>query len=100
MQRSICIAVLMVLGIGPNGAADRANGERLAQRWCASCHMISADQRQASDAAPPFSSIATLPQFDAPKLAFFLLEPHPKMPTMALSRSDADDLAAFIATSP
>jgi hypothetical protein len=27
-----------------------------------------------------------------------LLEPHPKMPQMALSRSAADDIAAYIAT--
>jgi hypothetical protein len=30
--------------------------------------------------------------------AFFLLEPHPKMPNMQLSRSEAADLAAYIAT--
>jgi hypothetical protein len=29
-------------------------------------------------------------------LAFFLLDPHPKMPDMALSRREADDLAAYI----
>jgi hypothetical protein len=35
--------------------------------------------------------------FSAEKLAFFLLEPHPKMPNMSLSRKEADDLAAYIA---
>jgi hypothetical protein len=28
----------------------------------------------------------------------FLLDPHPKMPDMGLSRSDAADLASYIAT--
>jgi hypothetical protein len=28
--------------------------------------------------------------------AFFLLDPHPKMPNLALSRREADDIAAYI----
>jgi hypothetical protein len=31
-------------------------------------------------------------------VAYFLLAPHPRMPDMALSRSEAEDLAAYIAT--
>jgi hypothetical protein len=42
--------------------------------------------------------IAAKPDFDAAKLAFFLLDPHPKMPNMQLSRTEAADLAAYIAT--
>jgi hypothetical protein len=38
------------------------------------------------------------PDFDAAKIAAFLLEPHPKMPNMSLSRTEAADLAAYIAT--
>jgi hypothetical protein len=30
-------------------------------------------------------------------LAYFLLSPHPRMPDMNLSRSEAADLAAYIA---
>jgi hypothetical protein len=29
-------------------------------------------------------------------LAYFLLDPHPKMPELPLSRAAADDLAAYI----
>ncbi len=32
------------------------------------------------------------------ELAYFLLNPHPKMPNISLSRSEADDIAAYIAT--
>ena len=38
------------------------------------------------------------PGFDAGKVALFLLDPHPKMPDMGLSRTAAADLAAYIAT--
>jgi hypothetical protein len=48
--------------------------------------------------APPFESIAKRPDFDAAKIAVFLLDPHPKMPDMSLTRNEAVDLAAFIGT--
>jgi hypothetical protein len=34
--------------------------------------------------------------FDAAKIALSLLDPHPKMPDIGLSRSDAADLAAIL----
>jgi mono/diheme cytochrome c family protein len=43
-------------------------------------------------------SIAARPDFDPAKLAFILLDPHPKMPNMQLSRDEASDIAAYIAT--
>jgi hypothetical protein len=54
--------------------------------------------RPATDQAPAFATIAKEPGFDAGKIALFLLDPHPKMPDMGLSRSDAADLAAYIAS--
>jgi mono/diheme cytochrome c family protein len=98
MQKRLFLLVLTALGLGsaPALAADADNGQRLAERWCASCHVISTSQRQATDGVAPFSAIAKMPQFNAQKLAYFLLEPHPKMPDMSLSRRDAEDLAAFI----
>ena len=78
-------------------AADADHGSALAQRWCASCHVISSAQRVEIDHSPSFASIAQRGDFSAEKLAFFLLEPHPTMPNMSLSRKEADDLAAYIA---
>jgi mono/diheme cytochrome c family protein len=80
----------------PASAADADNGERLARRWCAACHVVAADQRQATTQAPPFSAIAGKPGFDASEVALFLLLPHPRMPDMNLSRAEAADLAAYI----
>ena len=77
--------------------ADADHGSTLAQRWCASCHVVSSAQREEIDHSPSFASIARRADFSAEKLAFFLLEPHPKMPNMSLSRKEADDLAAYIA---
>ena len=48
--------------------------------------------------APPFATIAKRPDFDVSRLAFFLLDPHPKMPNMSLTRTEAADIAAYIAS--
>ena len=77
-------------------AADAANGERLAKRWCAACHVVASDQKSGNTQVAPFSAIAKVPGFDAAKLALSLLLPHPKMPDMNLTRSEAADLTAYI----
>jgi mono/diheme cytochrome c family protein len=79
-------------------AADAANGQMLAKRWCAACHVVASDQQSANGQAAPFSVIGKTPDLDSGKLALFLLLPHPKMPDMNLSRSEAADIAAYIAT--
>jgi len=79
-------------------AADARKGETLARRWCAACHIVATDQQRGTTQSPPFSAIAGKPGFDETALAFFLLTPHPRMPDMNLSRSEAADLAAYIKT--
>ena len=92
-----CVSAATWLALAsPSVAADASQGEQLARRWCASCHVVAGDQRQATQEAPPFATIARTPGFDANRLAFFLLNPHPKMPDMSLTRSEAGDLAAYI----
>ncbi len=77
---------------------DPKRGAELAQRWCANCHVVSKDQTKASDVTRSFVAVAQSPEFNAERLAFFLLDPHPIMPNMMLSRQEARDLAAYIAT--
>ena len=77
-------------------AADARQGEILAKRWCSTCHVVSSGQQQGTAQAPPFSAGASRPDFDEMMVAYFLLTPHPRMPDMNLSRSEATDLAAYI----
>ena len=77
-------------------AADAKHGAVLAKRWCATCHVVDADQKRASADVRPFDDIAQKPDFSPEKIANFLLEPHPKMPSFPLSRSEAADIAAYI----
>jgi len=77
-------------------AADAQHGKALAEVWCASCHLVAPEQRQASADVPSFASIGGQADFNAARLAFFLLDPHPKMPNLSLTRAEAADLAAYI----
>lgn len=78
--------------------ADPQNGGALAKRWCAPCHIVSKDQTRGIDGVPSFAAIAGSATFNGERLAFFLLDPHPVMPNMTLTRNEARDLAAYIAT--
>ena len=79
-------------------AADAYNGGQIARRWCEPCHVVASDQQGTTGEAPPFASIGKRPGFDAGQLAVFLLDPHPKMPDLSLTRAEAADLAAYIQT--
>src|SRR6516165_4379027 len=63
------IAVSLIEAVTPALAADASNGQRLAQRWCSGCHLVSASQSTATDQVPPFATIAKMPGFDAAKVA-------------------------------
>lgn len=76
-------------------AEDAEYGRVLAQNWCASCHVVSAGQHSEAR-APSFGVIARSPDFSAERLAYLLLDPHPKMAKLALSREAIDDIAAYI----
>jgi mono/diheme cytochrome c family protein len=93
-----CAASLALAVATESAFADPDDGEKLARRWCAACHLVAPDQQRTTTDAPPFATIARAAGFNRERLAFFLLDPHPKMPTMSLSRSEATDLADYIAT--
>jgi mono/diheme cytochrome c family protein len=79
-------------------ATDVRHGADLAKRWCAGCHLVEPGQTGPTTEASPFRAVAKRSGFNAGKLAFFLLDPHPKMPNMQLTRNEAADIAAYIAT--
>lgn|ERR1700686_3081925 len=96
--RHFQILAVAVTGLsGPAAvAADAQHGAELAKRWCATCHLVESGQKQANADVPSFAAIATKSDFTPEKVAFFLLDPHPKMPNFPLSRNEAADLAAYI----
>ncbi len=100
IRRAVVLFVLLLIAAeGRHSgalAADARHGKALAEVWCATCHLVAPEQRQASADVPTFASIGEQPDFNAARLALFLLDPHPKMPNLALTRAEAADLAAYI----
>ncbi|MBL8665779.1 MAG: c-type cytochrome [Candidatus Odyssella sp.] len=78
---------------------DARIGERLARQWCASCHLVAADQRApAPDTAPPFASIAARPSATPGALRTIIQMPYPRMPQIALTRDEVEHVIAYIAS--
>ena len=91
------VGAVLLTSAGQSIAADSANGQRIAESWCAGCHVVSPGQQQSSDAVPTFAQIAASERFDEAALAAFLADPHrSRMPNLSLSRSEIADLVAYI----
>ena len=97
-RMNVLIVAAMAIGTSQGSAADADHGADLAKRWCAACHLVDGAQTQASADVPSFASIARKSDSTPEKVAFFLLDPHPKMPNFPLSRNEAADIAAYIGT--
>jgi mono/diheme cytochrome c family protein len=96
LSRLLTLGCCMLSIAMPAFAADADHGKQIAERWCASCHLVGPGQTSATDQAPPFTYLAKMPDFDANKLAFLLLRPHPNMPSISLNRTEVADMADYI----
>jgi len=100
----VAVGLVWGLGVGLASAAevgDAARGATLAKRWCATCHVVAADQATASADAPSFAGLASAPGKTAEGLTDFLTLPdttHTKMPDLHLSRVEIIDIVAYIRT--
>lgn len=78
---------------------DPAEGKKIAEQWCANCHLVSSDQEKASADVPTFMTIAGRSDAELEKLKFFLADPHGSpMPNFNLSRKEIEDILAYIKT--
>jgi len=98
-------AVLWALPLDEAGAQTSAMsgnaraGRAFAMQVCALCHIVAAGQLtppRFTTGAPSFRSIANLPSTTALSLQVFLLSPHPTMPNLVLTGSEAADVIAYI----
>lgn len=76
-------------------AGDAGRGAVIAQRWCASCHVVAREQTSANADAPSFFDVAQR-RANRKEIANFLIDPHPPMPDMHLSRREIDDIVSYI----
>ena len=94
-MRTSLILLALTLPVATQ-AADAVNGKRLANRWCAACHLVAPEQTRANADAPSFADVAR--RYDAQHLAHFLSAPYPRMPDMSLTQAEIADLVAYIRT--
>ncbi len=90
------LALVLGAASSVNAAENAAAGKALAERWCASCHLVSPDQKSATTEAPPFTTIAKRPEEQIEALDTFLTAPHPPMPPVSLTRQEIRDVVAYI----
>jgi mono/diheme cytochrome c family protein len=96
MHRIAPAVIVATLATTSALAADPEQGGTLAKRWCATCHLVGADQNGPKMAAPPLAAVAKRPEFHAAEIASFLVERHRKL--HSLTGPEAADIAAYIAT--
>jgi mono/diheme cytochrome c family protein len=89
-------AVLLISQSAHAGSPE--HGRILAENWCSNCHVVAAGQSSSGRSAPPFTAIAQSSNFNADRLAYLLLDPHPKMAKLGLSRKAIEDIAEYIDT--
>ena len=73
------------------------NGLKLSKLWCAHCHVVEpGGATVAQSDVPTFQSIAVRPEQTVEKTENSVLQPHPPMPDLQLSREVLRDLALYI----
>jgi mono/diheme cytochrome c family protein len=78
-------------------AQDAQQGREIALRWCSSCHVVNRAATSApADGLPTFPALAAKPDLSADQLRAAMNPQHSRMPDLALSKRQQDDLIAYI----
>jgi mono/diheme cytochrome c family protein len=100
MRRALILASALLLAAATHAGAqegDPVSGLAFARRVCGICHLLRAGETVSPDpAAPPFPVIAQTPGLTALALTVSLQGAHRKMPDLALTREEMQDVIAYI----
>jgi mono/diheme cytochrome c family protein len=78
-------------------SGNAKKGANLAQTVCAQCHAVGPGlNRSPNPMAPAFAGVAGWPGMTDRALRVWLQSSHPTMPTFVLSRTERNDLVAYI----
>ena len=80
-------------------AGDAGAGRHLVLQSCSSCH-DTGTTKTATDGAPPLSYIAKDNKQRPAWIRGWLMDPHPPMPGIMLSRKQVDDIIAYLNSLP
>lgn len=93
---SVALAAALVLGSQPVAAQSEAAGRRVAERYCADCHLIARTGARPGLKAPGFLTISRRAVASEAWIVSFLSRPHATMPTVYLDANDALNIASYI----
>lgn len=78
-------------------AQDADQGREIARRWCSACHVVERTATEApANGLPTFPAIAARADLTADRLRAAINPQHSRMPDLALSKRQQDDLIAYI----
>jgi mono/diheme cytochrome c family protein len=91
-------AVLIAGLSGAAQAADVAQGKTLVKTLCSNCHIVGPGEVPGTVNAdiPSFMAVAAKPGQSAEKIRGFILNPHPDMPKVQLTKSELESVSAYI----
>ncbi len=90
------LSFVLAVGGADIAYADVGAGSQIAQRWCASCHVVDESQTGSVPQGPPSFRTIAKSGMTAEQLRAFLSHPHGAMPDLALTRTEIDNLIAYI----
>lgn len=101
MRIGIMLAGVPLLAVVSMAAAQPdvvAEGRKVAETSCASCHQIYSDRTTAasSNAGPAFADLARMPTTTELSLKVFLQSSHGAMPNLILTKDERESVAAYI----
>ena len=96
--KSVAVSFLILLQSINIALAEGSpsSGQEIAIKWCSTCHLVTDGQTSASADVPTFKSIAEKYENEVDALVKFLIEPHPPMPDLSLTRREIQDLIAYL----
>jgi cytochrome c len=91
-------AILMAQCAARAQAADVAQGKVLAKALCSNCHIVGPGEasKEVSADVPSFMAVAAKPGQSVDKIRGFILNPHPQMPKVQLTKPELDAVSAYI----
>jgi mono/diheme cytochrome c family protein len=102
MLRNLALSATLLVIAVPAMAAQAGNadaGRQLVMRSCSSCH-ATGTATTAGDGAPPLSYIAKDNKERPAWIRGWLMDPHPPMPGIMLSRQQVADIIAYLNSLP
>ncbi|MCB4823382.1 c-type cytochrome [Roseicella aerolata] len=99
MGPAIGIAALVLLALPAPAQAQRATaaeGQRLAERYCARCHVVRPEGGAGWTDAPAFRDLAQDPRISRPWMRQFVTKLHLHMLDTDRSPAEADAITAYL----